>query len=348
MSSRRIKIGLLLDPGTPPEEIPKYARFAENAGFYGIWGGDTPTTPHAPVVLTLMAQYTSTIPIGYSLTNPYVRHVVKTAVSAATLDDASNQRLIFTFGAGTLEGLQAIGMDWIRPVLHIREAITVCRRLWAGETVTFEGETTQVKNTRLYRPPKREDIPVYIGCRRPYMARLAGEIAEGIILDNIPLGYSDYIQKQLQKGADKAGRKLTKNNFCVANMSTWSVSHNRQEAMDSARFLVPIDFITISDREIKAAGLTHDDVAPIQKALQQQTLDSLKEAANHVTDHMINEFSVAGTPEDCIERISQFEKKGFDLIILALPTEHKFKPWQSLRLAKEEILPYFAENDFSL
>ena len=340
----RIKLGLLLDPGTRPTEIAEYAKFAETSGFYGIWTGDTPTTPHAPVILSLMAKYSQSIPIGYALTNPYVRHVVKTAVSAATLDDSSGQRLIFTFGAGTLEGLRAIGKDWDRPVLHIREAIQVCRKLWAGETVSFEGDTIFMKDVRLYRTPKRSDIPIYIGCRRPLMTQLAGELADGIILDNIPAGYTDFARNQLQIGAHRSSRKLTPKNFCFANMSTWSVARNSEQAKENVKFLVPIDFITISEQEIKAAGMTPEDVSPIQHVLQQQTPDALAKAAGYVTDHMVDQFSVAGNPDDCIERIIEYEKQGFDLLILALPTDDKFKPWEALKLAKEEILPHFIDD----
>ena len=86
-----------------------------------------------------------------------------------------------------------------------------------------------------------------------------------------------------------------------------------------------------------------EDIAPIQKALFRQTDDALADAAEFVTDQMVDEFSIAGSPDQCIERIAQYEKRGINLLILALPTDHRFKPWEALRLAKEKILPYFRE-----
>ena len=208
MTSQRMKIGFILDTSTPPAMVSGYAKYAETAGFASLWVGEPPGFMHGPVILTLAATATSTLPLGFGLTNPYTRHPSVNAMIAATLDDLSNQRLTLTIGAGSLEALHGLGLNWDRPVTHIRETINVCRQLWKGKTASLEGETVNVKAFRLQFPPKRPDIPVFVGCRRQDMSQLAGEVADGIVLDNVPVSYLPFVKAQLKIGAKKSGRLL--------------------------------------------------------------------------------------------------------------------------------------------
>ena len=145
MVSKRIRIGCATGLATPPTEVASVAKYIEAAGFDSVWVGEPPGFRHGSGALVAAAQATSTLPLGFALTNPYTRHATVNAMLAATVDDLCRQRFTLVFGAGSLEFLRRIGLDWVRPVQHLREAIQVCRALWQGEPVTFEGATVSLK-----------------------------------------------------------------------------------------------------------------------------------------------------------------------------------------------------------
>jgi 5,10-methylenetetrahydromethanopterin reductase len=175
------------------------------------------------------------------------------------------------------------------------------------------------------------------------MTQLAGEMAEGVVFDNIPLGYVDYAMSQLQKGAQKSGRQLSQKNFTVSNMCIWAVNKDREKARNEARGHLPIDLVTISEREIRGAGFTPEDFEPILQRIFSPQPDAMQQAAEIIPDEIVDAFTISGTPDDCIERICEYEKQGIDLVILGLPTRHQLKPWSMYKLIDEEILPHFRE-----
>ena len=94
----------------------------------------------------------------------------------------------------------------------MRETIEVFRRLLRLENVTFEGEFHQVTGIELdvvhgRREPR--NVPVYIGATGDKMMELAGEIADGALLNYcVPPEYNDRAMGLLAKGAQRAGRTL--------------------------------------------------------------------------------------------------------------------------------------------
>jgi alkanesulfonate monooxygenase SsuD/methylene tetrahydromethanopterin reductase-like flavin-dependent oxidoreductase (luciferase family) len=85
----------------------------------------------------------------------------------------------------------------------------VIRRLLRGEEVSVEGKVVSLRRGRLQFTPVRDRIPVYFATHGAQVARLAGEIADGVLLGNVlsPSGVDFYVE-QIRAGAEKAGRAL--------------------------------------------------------------------------------------------------------------------------------------------
>ena len=81
MPSPRIQIGFILDLTVDPNQIPAYAQYAERARFASLWIGEPPSFMNGPAVAALAASATSTLPIGFGLTNPYTRHATVNATN---------------------------------------------------------------------------------------------------------------------------------------------------------------------------------------------------------------------------------------------------------------------------
>ena len=68
----------------------------------------------------------------------------------------------------------------------MRETVAVLRQMLAGERVTFEGRTIRTRGFRLVSPPPAP-VPIYLAALMPPMLELAGEIADGVILNFMPV-----------------------------------------------------------------------------------------------------------------------------------------------------------------
>jgi alkanesulfonate monooxygenase SsuD/methylene tetrahydromethanopterin reductase-like flavin-dependent oxidoreductase (luciferase family) len=90
--------------------------------------------------------------------------------------------------------------------LHrIRETVGVLRSMLAGERVTFEGRTIRTRGFRLVSPPPKP-VPIYLAALMPPMLELAGEIADGIILNFMPVEAVPRMLEHVRRGAERAGR----------------------------------------------------------------------------------------------------------------------------------------------
>jgi len=126
----------------------------------------------------------------------------------ATLDEVSDGRAILGLGVGGTS-FRELGISAPLPLAALRESVDVIRRLLRGEEVSVEGKVVSLKGGRLQFMPIRERIPIYFATHGAQVARLAGEIADGVLLGNIlsPSGVDFYLE-QVRAGAAKAGRTL--------------------------------------------------------------------------------------------------------------------------------------------
>jgi 5,10-methylenetetrahydromethanopterin reductase len=332
------RIGLMIAPEAEFGVLANTAKLAEKYGFDSLWIADGAYERDFNVAMTVVSYATRSIGVAIGVTNPYTRHPVKTACAIASINELLNGRAILGVGAGSRDMLQSLGKDWVKPVKTCEEAIKVIRAIISGESVDFKGETVTTNRVRI-QIPKKSDIPIIVGCRRPLMLQMAGRVADGILLDNAPINYMREAVEYVEKGASSANRKIR--NFEFGDLVVSSISEDRREARDRVKRHIPYDFITISERELKTIGLTLKDAEPIRAALRRQLPEDFAKARGAVTDKMVDEFSVSGNPEDCIRQIEAMEKAGMTLVMLSLPSRPEDEPEEMIKLFGEHVIPYF-------
>src|SRR5262245_34005133 len=166
-------------PAAPPAESARVAALAEAVGFDAVWVPDERFYRDCYVTLAAVAQATRRVRLGPCVTDPYSRHPALTAVAAATLDELAGGRAVLGLGAG-ISGFAALGLRRGRPATALREAITLVRRLWAGEEVAQAGQIVRFHGRLDFATPP--SIPVFVAGRGPRILELAGEIADGVII----------------------------------------------------------------------------------------------------------------------------------------------------------------------
>ena len=164
----------------PVSRVAELGALCERLGFDSYWIADQRWMRDVWVSLTATAMRTSRIQLGTRVTDPYVRHPALTAVAIASLDELSGGRAILGLGAGG-SGFREMEIERKKPVVALREAIELIRRLLAGEQTEYTGELVRFRRGGLEFATRR-DIPVVIVARGPKILELGGRIADGVMV----------------------------------------------------------------------------------------------------------------------------------------------------------------------
>ena len=309
-------------------EKVKLAQFSEKLGIDMVWIADENFFRDAYVLLTMIALNTNKIKIGIGCTNPYSRHPVMTAVTASTLNDISSGRFVLTLGSGSnYDLLNHLLVDGRHHVGVCQDALKIMRPLLKGMTVTYEGKYLKVLNAKLAFAPKHL-TPIYLGCRGPQMLRLAGSLTDGAFLNGVPLEYMPFALGYLREGRQKAGRNL--GDFVIANETGFAVSDNPDEARELVKQTMIYYFLSTPSYVLDAVGLDEKDLEPLTKAFP-----DMKKVGSLITDDMIDKFSVAGSPKECVNKMRAYVAAGVNHFSLCVPDGRP----DVLEMATREVIP---------
>src|SRR6476646_6581436 len=213
---------------------------AERLGYDSVWaaeayGSDTAT------VLGWLAGQTSKIRLGSGIFQMPGRSAAMTAMTAATIDQLSNGRMILGIGSSgpqVAEGWH--GQRFGRQLQRTREYVAVVRRALSRERLEFHGETLELplpdgpgKPLKLTIAPVQERIPIYLAAIGPKHTALAGEIADGWIPTFVSPEHVSGLREHLDEGAARAGRSL--DGFDMAPTVNAYISDDRELARNLIR-----------------------------------------------------------------------------------------------------------------
>jgi alkanesulfonate monooxygenase SsuD/methylene tetrahydromethanopterin reductase-like flavin-dependent oxidoreductase (luciferase family) len=247
--TRAVKTDLLLVPmGASFADKREAALSAEAAGFEGIWTWDhlrpdsmrrASPPPECWTTLTAIAALTPRVAIGPLVLNVANHHPGVLANMAATLQQVSGGRLLLGIGAGGNMGTPyateqlAIGREVAvdrERAEQVAEAIQVMRRLWTGNTSSFEG-----KHYRLDRPSgflsAEPPPPVIVGGFGPRMAAIAGRYGDGF---NTPAGHPQLEQLLTIARREHAESGRDPRSFVATVFAGMSERYLRRQGRDRA------------------------------------------------------------------------------------------------------------------
>ena len=150
-------------------ETLDFIAWTESVGFSGAWvpehhGAEDGYMPSPLVMLGAIAARSRTLKLGSAIALAPLYHPVRFAEDCAVLDILSNGRLEMAVAVGYRRSeAQAFGVDFSARGRRTDEFLEIVRRLWAGESVSFEGRHFVLKNAAITPTPLRGRIPLYIG-----------------------------------------------------------------------------------------------------------------------------------------------------------------------------------------
>jgi probable F420-dependent oxidoreductase len=176
---------------------------------YQGWNGpyDMHTTFHEPMVLYgYLAALTSLELVTGIIILPQ-RQTALAAKQAAEVDLLSNGNFRFGVGIGWNQvEYEALGQDFRTRGKRLEEQITLMRRLWTEQTVTFEGRFDKVVGAGIAPLPVQRPIPVWLGAQSPRAYERAGRMADGWFPQMSPGPQLDEARRVVEQAAAEAGR----------------------------------------------------------------------------------------------------------------------------------------------
>jgi 5,10-methylenetetrahydromethanopterin reductase len=321
------KIGIsFLDRPSVREQI-RLTQKAEALGYDAVWVAETRLARDAISLLGAFAAVTDRIALGSSIVNTWTRGPALMAMTFATLDLLAPGRMVMGLGAywEPLAGKQ--GIERRKPLTQMREYITVLRRLLALEDgVTFEGELVRVRDLTLdlgYGDPRIPlRVPIYIGATGPKMLELAGEIADGVIINaNLSPAHVRESLDHIEIGAKRVGRRLD-------DIDTWVIvglatSKDGGTAQAIQRRHVTM-YLGQQPHVGKAAGLPQSFIDQLTETMGgwPPRPGGIEAAMELVPQDIVDLLTVSGTPEECLRKVKAWTDTGVKNVIIGPKSDY--------------------------
>ncbi|MGH4029375.1 TIGR03842 family LLM class F420-dependent oxidoreductase [Actinomycetota bacterium Odt1-20B] len=313
--------GLVLQTDPPASQVISLMKRAERAGFRYGWTFDSSVLWQEPFVIysQILAQ-TERMIVGPMVTNPGTRTWEVTASTFATLNDMFGNRTVCGIGRG--DSAMRVAGRKPNTLAKISEAMKVIRALGSGEEAD-PGGGTPVKFPWI--KPGAE-LPVWMAAYGPKALKMAGEEADGFILQLADPFLTEWMVKAVRDAAAAAGRDPGDVTICVAapaylteDDSAAALAHAR----DECRWFGGMVGNHVADLVAKYgehSGLVPEALTEYIKAREGYDYAHHGRAGNpdtaFVPDDIVDRFCVIGTVEQHVAKLRELEELGVDQFAL--------------------------------
>lgn len=313
-----------------PRDLLKYGCLAEEIGFDSIFVSDhfqpwRHTDGHAPFAFSWMGAVgarTSRVQLGTSVLTPTFRyHPSIVAQAFGTLGALFPGRMVLGIGTGeSVNEVPATGMVWPEMkerFARLRESVTLIKKLWCEERVSFEGEFYRTENATIYDRPE-QPVPIYLAASGPMVAKYAGRSCDGFICTSGKGSelYQEKLLPNLKAGLETTGRTFQD----IDRMIEMKVSFDTDmaRALDDTKYWA-------------ALALSPEEKMSVEDPLEMERLaDALP------VERTAKRWIVSTDPEEHVEKIRPYVEMGFRHLVFHAPgpDQERF-----LRLYAEKVFP---------
>ena len=312
------RLALYLQDAHDLREGLDFVKYAESCEFEAVWQAESRLVRDAIVPMAAYAAVTSKIKVASGVINNWTRNIGLLASTFLTLDDLAPNRIICGIGAWWDPLAKNVGIDRRNPLTAMRETVEVLRKLLHMENVTYHGEFIHVEGIELdvvHGRKEPRNVPIYIGATGDRMMEMAGEIADGVVLNYcVPPEYNSNALDLLSKGAKMRGKTLDE--IDRPQLIVCSVNLDHDKAIETTRELLT-QYLAQQPHIAKASGVSQDIVQKIQEILGwPATYEQIQTAKHLVPDDLILRITASGTPEEAKSKVKEYINKGCTCPIL--------------------------------
>ncbi|WP_028921870.1 LLM class flavin-dependent oxidoreductase [Pseudonocardia acaciae] len=292
----------------PVAAMREYVRLCEGLGYDNVWFGDSQNIwRESTAVMAASAVGTDRIVFGTGVTNALTRHRSVLASSWATLSELTGGRAVLGIGTGD-SSLRTMGLRPLK-LAELEQAVSELRALFRGEDVT---EPTSGARYHLDYLDGPVEIPIYIAASAPKILRLAGRIADGVIvLVGTAPHFIEAALRTIEAGAQEGGRTLA--DLKIVLWTPTAIGPDSAEARDLVR--AHVSRVVIRPLPAPVAPHLQDAVERIRSNYDYyHHMDTEAAHADLVPDELVDLFALAGTPEECEKRLASIANLGVDQV----------------------------------
>lgn len=284
-------------------------------GFDSLWTAET-TGPEAFSMLSGVAPHMPGASLGTGVLALQLRTPMLAAMGAATL--AATHGRTVRLGVGISSPVvvnrwhgETYGPS---PMAQTREYLELVKRCLHDDVVTFEGDYYSTNKFRLGVQLPEEKPKIVLGALNPKMLSLAGEVADGVLLNYLPPNAVEWCIRQVHAGEDTAGRPR---GSCEIITYVHAGVTNHAEAITKAKKdLFSYIVVPAYARAFSRAGFT-DSVNAVLEAHGERRRD---DAIAAVSDEMVDQINTIGTSERITESVRSYAEAGVDhIVIMPMP-----------------------------
>jgi F420-dependent oxidoreductase-like protein len=297
-------IGAFISAGRSLERALERVRTADELGYDSVY------TTHVAGrdSLTLLMAYASVserVQLGTGVVPIFSRTPVAMAQSAATIDEFSAGRMVLALGVSH----QATVENWYgatisKPVTQMREYAAIVRAILRSEPPP-EGEFFTTRFQFMGYEP-RPGLPIYIAALSPNMLRLAGEIADGVMLWLCTPSYiREVVIPAVAQGRERAGQPLE--GFDVVAAVPVGLTDDPEAARAAQRQgLVTYASLPFYRTMLERSGFG-DQIAAFDEGMQAGDVERAKAA---LSDEMLGALAGIGSAQEVRAAVERYRKAG--------------------------------------
>lgn len=334
-----MKIDVILGAGRPASEIDELGLLAERYGLGTFWNQSFPSRRDPLMMMASLARSSKRIRLGTLPVSPYEVHPLRLADSMLTFNEMCAGRASILIGGMGHSVMRVTGLQPVRRVTAVRDCANIIRGLAADEMLDYQGECYSLRN---YRAEWATDGPplVYVGSTGPQMLAMGGEVADGIMMSDVPLVKMEEVQAHIDRGLAKVGR--SRGDILLSNFYAWHIKADRDASMREAlRELVWRGFLLPWHTEhflgVEAAAFVESK----RDAFLQVFLglaDEVEGVSEDVVTALIENLTFAGGLDEIdrvIDQLRAFERAGLNEVALKVHDD----PAEGIRLIGEHLVP---------
>lgn len=312
--------GLVLQTDPPAAQVISLMKRAERSGFGYGWTFDSAVLWQEPfVIYSQILANTDRLIVGPMVTNPGTRTWEVTASTFATLNDMYGNRTVCGIGRG--DSAMRVAGRAPNTLARISEAMKVIRSLASGGEADLGGTTVRF-------PWITSDarLPVWMAAYGPKALKMAGEEADGFILQLADPYLTETMVKAVRDAAAAAGRDPASVTICVAapayltqDDSPAALAHAREQCRWFGG-MVGNHVADLVSKYGEHSDLVPDALTEYIKAREGYDYSHHGRADNpdtaFVPDDIVDRFCLIGTADQHIAKLRELKRLGVDQFAL--------------------------------
>ncbi len=317
-------------PNVSAQEMIATGVLADQLGFHTMWVPDSHLLwREVYILLGAIASHTKRIRLATAVTNPMTRHLTVTSSAFSTLDELSGGRATLGISVGD-SALKTMGLQ-ISTVDNFEASLKMIQSLLKGETVAVPGgDTATISHA------KNRNVPVYVASTGPRMLKLAGRMADGVVLMN---GVAPDLLKaaidKVHEGAREANRDPKEVKVVV-----WAAAHandeNPSESINAVKYNIARAILRGMPGDVdELTKATAEKVRAAYNYAQHGSAEA--DFAALVPDELVPRYTFAGTGADIRKQVDLLRDLGVDEVAFAIPDASSIKP-------RDEVIKILAAN----